>query len=256
MDRRTNRFAPEVIDRELERRELLSLSPRLHAAPAIRDSHVAGKNLFHQNGINGLVLHRTFVNQLNDRLNTSKDQTARVIQAFQVFAASYRQLPVNPPAGSSGLTLGSLVAALKQEVAVALIRREGLSIQATVSERTSIRLSPLAPRALVPFSTGEIDAMEATLAKLPPVAGPGGTLTPGDPTPAINIAVNGIVNALAESTIHPLLFRNPDSFYLNPHIEFTLKFSGAPAAAAPGFFIRGPHGAILPGATLHPYAPN
>jgi hypothetical protein len=249
------RFSLELVD-QLERRELMSQSPGLHAAVAIHGSQAGDMNLFHQNGINGLVLHRTFVNRLNDRLATSKDQTTRVIQAFQVFATSYKELPVNPPAGANGPTLASLVAALKAEVAVALIRRQGLSSQGTVSEQKSIRVSPLAPVALVPFADAQIDAMAATLAMLPPVAGPDGTVTSGNPTPAVNVAVNAIVNAIAESSIHPLLFLHPDNFYLNPNIQFTLSFSGVPAASAAGFFIRGPHGAILPGATLHPHAPN
>jgi hypothetical protein len=203
-----------------------------------------------------LVLHRAFVNRLNDRFTASKDQSTRVTQAFQVFVSSYKQLPVNPPPGSSGPTLESLVAALKQQVAVALIRRQGLSSQATPSEVRAIRISPLAPRALVPFAEVQIDAMATTLVKLPPVAGPNGTLTTGNPTPAANVAVNAILNALAASTVHPLLFLNPDNFYLNPNVQFTLTFTGVPAQAGPGFFIRGPHGAILPGATLHPHAPN
>jgi hypothetical protein len=256
MRRRSRRLSPELVDALLERRDLPSLPGGLQAAAAIQQSQAGDRNLFHQNGINGLVLHRTFVNRLNDRLATSKDQTARVNQAFQVFATNYKALPVSPPPGTTGPTLESLVMALKQQVAVALIRRQGLSSQMTVSELTSIRYSPLAPVALVPFASGQIDAMAATLAELPPVAGPDGKLTSGNPTPAVNVAVNGILNALAESTVHPLLFLKPESFYLNPNIQFTLEFSGAPAASAPGFFIRGPHGAILPGATLHPHAPN
>jgi hypothetical protein len=256
MGRRSRRFSLEFVNPQLERRALLTVSGAVHATAALHQSQPGDPNVFHQNGINGLLLHRTFVNRLNDRLATSKDQTARVTQAFQVFATNYKALPVNPPAGSSGPTLESLVTALKQQVAVALIRRQGLSTQMTVSEQRGIRHSPLAPVALVPFANTQLDTMAATLTDLPPVAGPGGMLTSGDPTPAVAVAVNAILNALAESTIHPLLFLNPGSFYLNPNIQFTLEFSGAPAASAPGFFIRGPHGAFLPGATLHPHAPN
>jgi hypothetical protein len=257
MRRRSRRFSLELVDPQLERRELLSLPAALHPAATIRSSQAGGKDLFHQNGVNGLVLHRAFVNRLNDRLTASKDQATRVIQAFQVFATSYKALPVNPPPGANGPTLESLVATLKQEMAIALIRREGLSSQATVSEMRSIRFSPLAPVALVPFAASQIDTMATTLAKLPPVTGPNGTLTTGDPTPAINVAVNAILNAIAESSIHPLLFLHPGNFYLNPNAQFTLASSGVvPAQTAPGFFIRGPHGVILPGATLHPHAPN
>jgi hypothetical protein len=256
MRRRSNRFPLERVDPQLEPRELLSLPDALHPVAAVRGSDAGGKNRFHQNGINGLVLHRAFVNQLNDRFTNSRDQSTLVTQAFQVFVSNYKQLPVNPPPGSSGPTLASLVTALNQEVAFALIHRTGLSSQATPSEVRAIRISPLAPRALVPFAEAQIDAMAATLAELPPVAGPSGTLTTGNPTPAVNVAVNAILNALAQSTVHPLLFLNPDNFYLNPNVQFTLTFNGVPAQAGPGFFTRGPHGAILPGATLHPHAPN
>jgi hypothetical protein len=193
---------------------------------------------------------------LNDRFTISKDQTARILQAFQAFKTSYGQLPVNPTPGGMSPTLAGLVATLKQEVATAEIRREIGSAQTTVSERRGIRTSPLATVALVPFSGTEIDRMAATLAQQPPVAGPGGTLVPADPTAAINKAVNAILNAMAQTTVHPLLFLKPGNFYLNPYITFTLSFSGVPAQSAPGYFIRGPHGAILPGATLHPFAPN
>ena len=255
MRRRRIRFSLELVDPQLERRELMS-RPASMTAAAVGESQAGGRNLFHQNGIDGLVLHRTFVNQLNDRLNTSKDQTARVNQAFQVFATNFAQLPVNPPPDATGPTLASLVATLKQQVDIALIRRQGLSFQQTPSEQTSIKSSPLAPIALVPFANAQIDKMAATLAQLPPVTGPGGTSTQGNPTPAVNYAVNAILNALAQTSIHPLLFNQPSDFYLNPNVTFTLSFSGAPASSAAGFFIRGPHGTILPGATLHPTAPN
>src|SRR5262249_17439587 len=74
------------------------------------------------------------------------------------------------------------------QVDVALIRREGLSSQATISEQRSLRISPLAPQALVPFANSQIDAMVASLAALPAVAGPGGTPPTGDPTPAAHTA--------------------------------------------------------------------
>ena len=225
-------------------------------AAAVGESQAGGRNLFHQNGINGLVLHRTFVNRLNDRLNNSKDQSVRVIQAFQVFQVSFQGLPVAPSPGAAGPTLDSLVATLKQEVAIALTLCEGLSSQKTPSEQTSIKVSPLAPVTLVPFADAQIDTMAATLEQLPPVTGAGGTATQGDPKPAINDAINSILNALAEASIHPLLFNQPSDYYLNPYVTFTLTFSGTPAETAPGYFIRGPHGTILPGAMLHPDAPN
>jgi hypothetical protein len=256
MGRRRNRFSFELVDPQLERRELLSRG----GAPAIvateGSPRAVGENLFHQNGINGLVLHKSFVNGLNDRLNTSKDRTTRLTQAFQVFEAGYKQLPVNPAAGAPGPTIDDLVSTLKRQVAIAEIRHESLNNQASPSQVKAIKFSPLAPIALVPFSDAQIDKMAATLSRLPPVAGPDGTTTNGDPTPAINDAVNAILNAEAETTVHPKLFLKTSDFYLNPNIRYDITFSGAPAEAAPGFFIRGPGGTILPGATLHPHAPN
>ena len=124
MPRRRNRFLLEIVDPQLERREMMS---RLAGAPAavVGESQAGGRNLFHQNGIDGLVLHRSFVNRLNDRLNTSKDETTRVTQAFQAFATGFKALPAAPASGTSGPTLDSLIATLKQEVAIALTRARG-----------------------------------------------------------------------------------------------------------------------------------
>ena len=102
----------------------------------------------------------------------------------------------------------------------------------------------------------QIDTAGAAIAELPPVNGPNGTLVTGNPVPILNVAANAIFNALAETSIHPNLFLNPSNFYLNPNVGFPISFTGIPADAAPGFFIRGPHGVILPGATLHPHFPN
>jgi hypothetical protein len=256
MGRRRQRFSPGLDDAQLERRALLSQAPAPATAAAVGSVHAGERNLFHQNGINGLDLHRTFVNQLNSRLTISKDQTTRIIQAFGAFKTSYGQLTVNPQPGAMVTTLAGLVATLKQQVATAEIRRELATEAPTLSEQRSITISPLAPVALVPFSEAQIDKMAATLAEQPPVSGPNGALAPADPTAAMNTAVNAILNAMAETSVHPLLFLKPVNFYLNPNIKFTLSFSGTPAQAAPGFFIRGPHGTILPGATLHPFAPN
>ena len=63
-------------------------------------------------------------------------------------------------------------------------------------------------------------------------------------------------NAVAEPRLHPGLFLTPADFYLNPNVSFDITFNGTPADQGNGFFIRGPGGAILPGAILHPHAPN
>ena len=256
MGRRRLNLSVDLVEARLECRELMSRGDSLPVVAAQSAHPRGGTNLFNQNGINGLVLHKSFVNRLNDRLQRSSDQALRVTQAFQVFQASYQQLPVNPPPGSTGPTLDSLVSTLKREVAIGLTRRELLKQRASPSNLKAIKNSPLAPVALIPFADAQIDKMSATLSQLPPVTGPDGTLVNGDSTPAVNYAVNSILNGLAETTMHPKLFLNPSDFYLNPYIQFDVTFVGAPAEAAPGYFIRGPRGQILPGATLHPYAPN
>jgi hypothetical protein len=237
---------------QLESRELLS---RGDLAPV--SSLVAGTtattlpvsfNLFHHDGINGFVLHASFVNQLNDRLANSSASAARVSQAFQAFEASYSQLPVTMPPGSLGPTATSLLASLQNEVDNGLLIRQGVSVRPQPSVAKSIKVSPLAPRALIPFANAQISQLGATLAATPPVVGPDGTLVTANPIPALNQTINAIFNALAESSVHPNLFLNPSNFYISPDVQFTITSTGAPASSSPGFFIRGPHGVILPGA--------
>jgi hypothetical protein len=45
-------------------------------------------------------------------------------------------------------------------------------------------------------------------------------------------------------------------FYISPNVYFTLDFVGAPAKSSLGFFVRGPHGTILPGAPIPPNYPT
>jgi hypothetical protein len=248
-------FRPEWLDQALERRDLLS-GVALRAAPAIVAQGGAHHgNLFHRNGIDGLVLHRAFVNQLNDRLSNSAAQSARVRQAFQVFISDYQQLPVTPPPGSSGPTVSDLLAKLTSEVNLGLSRLDKPLVRPTPSQRTSLKKSPLAPLALVPYADAQINAMAAELAATPPVVGPDGQRHFADPTAAVNTAVNAILNALAETSIHPNLFLSPSDFYISPNVTFTVDSGDAPASSSPGFFVRGPHGIVLPGATLHPHVP-
>jgi hypothetical protein len=228
-------------------------------------SRAAGRpaiNLFHANGVDGLTLHAAVVDQLNNRFDNSRNMTQLIGQAFQVFTTAFEQLPVNPPAGSAGPVLSDLINTLDQQVSVAEIRRPttdlvNLNRYTTVSQKDGLIYSPLAPQALVPYSLQAIAQMQATLEALPPVTGPDGTPTQGDPTAAVNTAINAIFNGVAEFTIHSNLFTSPDDFYINPYASFTIASAGtSPAQDAPGYFLRGAKGAIIPGATLHPHAPN
>jgi hypothetical protein len=252
---RHRQWKPEWADPQLERRELLSQDALPVRSASLEGVPVPRVNLFHHDGINGLVLGEHFVNRLNDRLGFSQVQATRVNQALQAFSAAYARLPVGLPPNGSSPTLASLLATLKQQVSFALTEREVTVTQQRPSLQDAPLASPLASVALIPFALGQIDQAGAALAQLPPVAGPNGTLVPGDPVPILNVASNAILNALAETTIHPTLFVDPADFYLNPAASFDITFTGIPASSAPGFFIRGPGGAILPGATLHPHVP-
>jgi hypothetical protein len=194
-------------DPQLERRELLSdkgLAPVSAIVGSVSPTpHPVGFDVFHHDGINGLTLHQHFVDRLNDRLQTSSDQATRVTQAFQVFEASYSQLPVNPPPGYSWPTATSLLTDLQNQVDYALSHHEVLTNRPRPSQRKSLKVSPLAPRALIPYADDQIRQLGSTLAATPSVPGPNGSLVTANPIPAINKAINAIFNALAETSIHP-----------------------------------------------------
>jgi hypothetical protein len=247
------RLRLEFADLHLERRELLSHAAAPRVAAEVRHARGGGRNLFHHDGINGLVLHRSFVNQLNDRLANSKEQAILVNEALQAFQSNNAQLPVNPPAGGTGPTLDHLLTDLTNQVVYGVSVRQVMTNRPNPSSAKSIRVAPLAPDALVPFAVQQIQELGAKVAATPPVLGPDGTLKPGDITAAVNAASNAILNAIAESSVHPLLFQSPSDFYLSPDITFTTSFNSTPASAAPGYFVRGPGGTLLPGAPVHPY---
>jgi hypothetical protein len=245
----------------LERRELLSraglpqppaeLSSRAvaDASAPMSDTSSPPQNLFHGNGINGLILHKAFVNQMNDRLNASKNATHLLWEAFQVFSQGYTSL-VGPPAtgGSAGTpaTLASLLADLDREVSSALSTREVVNTQQSPSAAKAPTFSPFAFQALVPFARIQIARMTQVLALLPPVP---------QATAAMNTAYNALLNSVAEFSLHPNLFQKPSDYYLNETIFFPITFDGNPATSAAGYFVRGPGGALLPGAMPHRHVP-
>ncbi len=212
--------------------------------------------MFHHDGINGLELRPQFKEQLNARLRTSADQTFFVIKAFKNFQANYSQLTVNPPPPPGSPTLASLLAGLKNDVDFAVSHHQKPSNRPQPLVMRGLKASPLAMQSLVPFADAQIVQLGATLAATPPVPGPNGTTVVANPTPTINIAVNAILNALAEQSVHPNLFQMPSDFYISPNVYFTLDFVGAPAKSSLGFFVRGPHGTILPGAPIPPNYPT
>jgi hypothetical protein len=257
MARSRNTLPGAGVDACLERRALLShaglpatpaeLSQATGGASASSSAQEAATgNLFHQNGISGLKLHKAFVNQMNDRLNTAATMTNLVFDAFQVFSQGYAKLVGPPPAGGSPPTLAGLLADLDREVASALSTKEIVTSQVTPSMAKAPTFSPFAFQALVPFARIQIAQMAQALAPLPPLA---------TAIEAMNTAYNAILNSVAEFSLHPNLFRQPSDYYLNPAIFFPITFHGNPATAAVGYFVRGPGGALLPGAILHPHLP-
>lgn len=257
-------FTIEFGDVPLERRELLAqatalAAPALVVDPAVRvqSDPGAGGNLFHQNGINGLKLDKAFVDAMNRRLSIGDQMTNRVFEAFQVFQDAYISPPPTPPPPSSPgnpampPTLPNLVNQLEHFVALALSTFEATNNQTRPSVVTSPKFSQRAFDILVPFAVTQIERMAAELATLPPHGGTGATLAQA--RQVMNVAYNAILNAIAEYTLHPSLFTSPTDFYISPDIFFPTSFNGSPAAAAPGFFVRGPGGQLLPGAILHPH---
>jgi hypothetical protein len=248
----------------LERRELLAQAAALAAPALVADPAVAAQadaaapgNLFHQNGINGLKLDKSFVDTMNRRFNIGKQMASRTFEAFQVFEDAYISPPPTPPPPSSPgnpampPTLPNLVNQLEHFVALALSTFEATNNQTRPSVVTSPKFSQRAFNILVPFAVAQIEQMSASLSVLPPHGGTGATLAHA--RQVINVAYNAILNAIAEYSLHPNLFTSPGDFYISPDIFFPTSFNGNPATAAPGYFVRGPGGQLLPGAILHPH---
>jgi hypothetical protein len=263
MSRKAFRFSFQ--DAALEQRELLSAAPATADVAPLTTQQAPEAlppiNFFHKQGINGLRLKRTFTRPMNYRLSLSKTMTNRIAQSFQVFQQAYfiaagAEAQPAVPLGNPAMppTLPNLLNDMVRQVAAALSTIEITNSQAGPSLVKERKFAPLSLNALVPFSLEQIDLMGQTLAGLP------STFAAGSPTSkavnaAINKAYNAILNAVAEYSLHPGLFLSPADFYLNPNISFTINFTSTPAAAAPGYFVRGPGGVLLPGALLHPHLP-
>ncbi|HEV3163242.1 MAG TPA: hypothetical protein VGZ22_04320 [Isosphaeraceae bacterium] len=250
-------------DAELERRDLLSLAGLQHPttltqtlgprnALADPNGRAVSGNLFHQNGINGLKIHKSFDNQMNYRLSNATDMGHRVFEAFSVFNEAYFGVPSSPELGAPAVppTLPNLLADLSQQVALAVTTIQIGSNQAGPSLVRAPKFSLRPFDGLIPFAQAQIEGMGNTLATLPANGGPQGSATAAQATAAINQADNAILNGLAEYTLHPNLFVNPSDFYISPNVSFTTSFDGNPTQAGPGYFVRGPGGQTLPGAPL------
>lgn len=277
-----HRFRPETVDPQLERREMLdagglTITPADVAAAVASASSTdtsantaeltaaaatsGTSNTFNQNGVKigrngGLTFSEQFQSLLNSRLRISADQAADVTAIFKAFGTAYSQLTINPPPPPGSPTLASLLSGLMTQVDFVLshhVKPSQLTRLGALQRRPA---SSLDMQSLVPFANTQIDQLGQTLAATPPVPGPNGSIVPANPTPSINIAVNAILNAIAEQSVHPNLFSTPGTFYLNPLVFFTVDSRGAPAKAAIGYFVYGPGGVLLPGAPVPPNTPT
>lgn len=287
-------FVPWYDADTLERRDLLSGMP-VHAIMAHdlaqierhaeiqaprNDATGVPRNLFHSNGVNGLKLSPPFVNKLNTRLAISAGTTQLVSQAFQVFGqnalgqTANLTTPVSPrsfPYGANiritpvplppGVTVGTtptsraipdLIATLNQQLVFALTTYYSTNTDPTPSQAAAPKFSPLANAVLVPYAQQQVADMQA---QLTPATG-GGAVVDSQSINAWNTAYANILNAIAEFSVHPNLFRNSSDFYSNPNVQFTTNYNDVPANAGPGYFVRGPGGKFLPGAILHPHKPS
>jgi hypothetical protein len=175
-------------------------------------------------------------------------------QAYLVAAGALP--PPAVPLGNPAMppTLANLLSDMRQQVTFGLSTIEIVSSQMSPSQVKEPKFTPLAFRSLVPFALIQIDAMGQKLAALP-VQFPANSVASTQANLALNQAYNAILNAIAEYSLHPNLFVKPSDYYLNPNVTFTIDFDGTPAKTAAGFFVRGPGGNLIPGATLHPSLP-
>lgn len=154
----------------------------------------------------------------------------------------------NPP------TLANYIAQMTTQVDNALRTFQINDNRPQPSVQASIRVSPLADRALVPFANRQLAQLEAAIVAHPPQFAADGTITNPEPLAALNSSYNAILNAIAEFSVHPNLFTSPSDFYINPTVTFPLSFTGVPASSGSGFFILGPGGVPLPGAPRSSHA--
>lgn len=266
MGRGHRMFRCAVPEALLESRELLTSAAAIDL-PAPLTSQVASTapgDLFHRNGVNGLNLHKAFVNQMTDRFNISRDAASRISESFLVFEQAFLSSlpgspPISKPLGAPAMppTLPNLLADMKSQVIAALTTLHVPTNQVRPSLVKAPKFTALPGKALIPYALAQIDQMGTELSGLSAGIGPNGPSsgTRTSINSAISATFNAIINALAEFSLHPNLFQQPSDFYINPQAHFSVGFSDVPARSAPGFFVRGPGGQLLPGAILHPHLP-
>ncbi len=210
-----------------------------------------------------------FLNTINTRLATSGIVTNSVNQAFQVFGQNALGIKVKLPSSPSliihpstttgstvstsltpgvqvgtkpaSLALPDLISTLEQQTITALARYQFANLRPRPSQLTAKKVSLPPVNTLIPYAVQQINQMNAQL-----TPAPGGG---AEPTPqAINSyseTYSNILNAIAEFSVHPVLFRSPSDFYKSPTAIFKPSFSGIPANRGVGYALRGPGGVPL-----------
>lgn len=240
MPRRPLAFRPGGTEFELEPRLALSAG----GAAVASASPTPTAALFHHDGIDGLALHHSFLTVFDNRVtNISAPMMKLVSQAFSVFSTSYAQLPANPSPGTVSPALSGLLQSLTQDVDHALSVRQMIDNRPSPSVANGPTVTPYAQQSLIPYANAQVAQLGTNLASLP--------VSSSGASAAIDAAFDAIANAIAEYSIHPLLFNQPSDFYISPNVTFPITFTSAPATTSPGYFVRGPGGVTLPGAVLH-----
>lgn len=275
--RRHDRFQPQ--GETLERRDLLSRGFHRPIGP------IAGAV---PKPVEPADFHRQYVRTLAIRQLNSQQSASRISQAFQLFEQGMFGLqPVLPGIPQSGtgtgtgqppqfrtetggpnsplvplpagvlpepFTYGNLIGQLTAYVDTALEDYVVRTNDALESVRKRPRSTPLAQESLIPFANNQITQLNAIIIANPPKFNQqtGALLNP-EPKLATEAAFNNILNAVAEYSVHPNLFLQPENFYINPRAKFTIPFDGVPAKKAPGVYVLGPGGIPLAGAHRRPH---
>ena len=263
----------------MEPRELLSAlgaaAPRAHVARASHGRRPQPADF-----------HKEYTNLLTARFQASANSTQRIDTAFQAFIQNALGVPVadqgkspsvpppsgngggspggNPPGGppaSAGVvpvgtvpavpSLENFLNQLDSQVALALSTYIPTTTRVQPSIRDGPKFTPNASQALIPYAHEQIAALGQSLRAQPPTFKADGTLADPAPLEAVNTAFNAILNAEAENSVHPRLFRKPADFYINPAVRFSIPFTSTPAQAGPGYYVHGAGGVPLAGSARH-----
>lgn len=249
------RFVPWRVDaHELESRTLLSVS----ASPPATSPQLEAQGRFN--------LSQHSLRVIQGRLASSGLATSLVFQAFQVFSQNaLGQIPLTTgpaqvkfPASTgaeggrpsttlpAGVTVGTkpasfalpnLVSQFKEQLSEALSTYQFSSPRPQPYQLLLPKRAPVTGAVLIPYAMEQVNAYAAGLTPNPA----GGAVATPQALTSLENTYSNILNAVAEFSVHPKLFRSTSDFYANPLAHFKKSFSGIPASF-PGFFAHGPGG--------------